>query len=254
MARMSTGANPPAQKWTEAVFWSVLLTATFVLCLEFVGLRAGFESAAVVGLSCWLVKKTTLPFSFKRITIMGFWYVTYLAMIFLPAFFVFSDQEGPYRSRYLFAVHSVLVTVPLGWLLAKWFCRFRERENERFFLGNVVDIGRKSRTRFTYWVLLLLSLMLMILYIRSVETIPLFFLLRHPGDYVQVALLREDSFKLLNSPFAYAFALIRSVIFPLLVMVSLGFYLHTRKKTWRNLFIGTLAAALFYCSLSVAKA
>ena len=133
---------------------------------------------------------------------MGFWYLTYLAMIFLPAFFVFSDQEGPYRARYLFAVHSVLITVPLGWLLAKSLCRFRNYENERFFLGNVVDTGYSKRTSFLYWVLLIPSLMLMALYIRSVGTIPLFFLLRHPGDYMQVALLREDSFKLLDSPFA----------------------------------------------------
>jgi len=175
-------------------------------------------------------------------------------MIFLPAFFVFADQEGPYRVSYLFAVHSALITVPAGWLLAKWVCRFHEPENERYFIGNVVDTGYIKRTRLDYLVLLIPSLMLMILYIRSVGSIPLFFLLRNPGDYMQIALLREDSFKLLDSPYIYAFALARSVFFPLLVMVSFGFYIQTRRKMWRNLFIGTVAAALFYCSLSVAKA
>ncbi len=200
MAPFSIGTNPSAQRWTEAVCWSVLLTATFVLCLEFVGVWAGFESAAVVGLSWWLVRKTTQPFNFKRVTIMGFWYLTYMAMIFLPAFFVFADQEGPYRSRYLFAVHSVLITVPAGWLLAKWFCRFREHENERYFLRSIVGTGHRKRTKFAYWVLLIPSLMLVALYIRSVGTIPLFFLVRHPGDYMQAELLREDSFKLLTAP------------------------------------------------------
>ena len=74
------------------------------------------------------------------------------------------------------------------------------------------------------------------------------------GEQVKVALLREESFKFLDSPLLYVFYILRSVIFPLLVILSLGFYLHTGAKLWRNLFVGTLAAALFYCSLSVAKA
>jgi oligosaccharide repeat unit polymerase len=253
MDKLNASVSTPPGRWIEAVCWLALVTAAFFLCREFVGLMAGVESAVVVGLSWWLVRKTTQPFNFKRLTIMGFWYLTYMAMIFLPAFFVFADQEGPYRSRYLFAVHSVPITVPVGWLLANWFCHFHEHENERYFLRDVVHTGQRIRTKSAYWILLIPSLILMILYVRSVGTIPLFFLLTHPGDYMQVALLREDSFKLLDSPYTYAFALVRSVMFPLLVMVSFGFYLQTRSKRWRNLFIGTLAAAVFYCSLSVAK-
>ena len=176
MAPLSIGTNPSAQRWTEAVCRPVVLTATFVLCLEFVGVWAGFESAAVVGLSRWLVRKTTQPFNFKRVTIMGFWYLTYMAMIFLPAFFVFADQEGPYRSRYLFAVHSVLITVPAGWLLAKWFCRFREHENERYFLRSIVGTGHRKRTKFAYWVLLIPSLMRWHFTSVPLEPFPSFFL------------------------------------------------------------------------------
>lgn len=254
MAQSSTVATVAAGSRTSAVFWLLLLAVTFILCCEFVGVGAACASGTTLVLSWWLVRKTTELFNFRRVTITGFWYLTYLAMIFLPAFFVFSDEEGPYRARYLFAVHSALITVPAGWLLAKWFCRFHNGENERYFIGNLVDTSQRKRTRLAYWVLLILSLMLMILYIRSVGTIPLFFLLKNPGDYMQIALLREDSFKLLNSPYVYGFALARSVFFPLLVMVSFGFYIQTRSKMWRNLFIGTVAAAVFYCSLSVAKA
>jgi hypothetical protein len=86
-----------------------------------------------------------------------------------------------------------------------------------------------------------------------VDTIPLLYLWRNPGDFWQLALLREDSFKLMDSPFLYAFYVLRSVVFPFLVIVSLGMYLQTKTKLWRNLFVGTTAAAVFYCSLSAAK-
>src|SRR5437667_2141567 len=168
MAQSRKEATVPPETRTSAAFWLLLLTATFVLCREFVGLGAAFASGAALALSWWLVRKTTAPFNFRRITITSFWYLTYLAMIFLPAFFVFADQEGPFRARYLFAVHTVLVTVPLGWLLAKWFCRLREGENERYFSGVIADTARRKRTKSAYWVLLIPSLVLMILYIRSV--------------------------------------------------------------------------------------
>jgi oligosaccharide repeat unit polymerase len=238
----------------DVLCWFLVLATTFVLCSESVGIRAGWESTIVVGMSWWLVRKTTAPFNFRRVMITSFWYLTYLGMIFLPAFFVFAVQEDPYRSRYLFAVHTVLVTVPIGWLLANWVCRFRQYENERFFSMEIADTTNRRRVKRIYLFLLVPSIVLTIIYVHSVETIPLFYLLRNPGEYLQIALLREDSFKLLDSPFLYAFALVRSVLFPILVMVSFGAYLQTRKRIWRSLFIGTLVVAVFYCSLSVAKA
>jgi oligosaccharide repeat unit polymerase len=236
------------------VGWFCLLTCcTFILSYKFVGPGAALGSSAVVALSLWLTNKTTPVFDFRRVTIVGFWYLTYLAMIFLPAFFVFDDQEGPYRARFLFAVHTALITVPLGCLLANSICRFRPSETEDFFRGSTVEAKDPDRLRRIYSLLLVLSVLLAILYIRAVDTIPLFYLSRNPGEYLQVALLREDSFKFLDSPLLYVFSVLRSVIFPFLVILSLGFYLQTRKKLWRNLFVGTLTVAVFYCSLSVAK-
>jgi len=254
MAQQGTTTSGLTAKRINNLCWFLVLVATLALCSEYVGLGAGWESTMVLGVSWWLVSKTTAPFNFRRAMITGFWYVTYLAMIFIPAFFVFADQEDPYRSRYLFAVHSVLLTVPTGWLLASWFCRFRKYENSRFFLGEMAKTANQRHLKTSYLFLLFSAIMLTIIYVRSVGIIPVFYLLRNPGEYLEIAVLREDSFKLLDSPFLYAFALVRSLVFPMLVMVSFGSYLQTRKRVWRILFIGTLAAALFYCSLSVAKA
>src|SRR6516164_6226032 len=231
----------------------LLVIITFVVCVEYLGFKQALGSGIVIALSLWLTKKSTPLFNFRRVTIVNFWYLTYLTMIFLPAFIVFADQACPYRPRFLFAVHTALITVPVGCLSANAFCRFRRLETEQFFRAKIVPINNPKRLRTFYLFLLIPSIFLSVIYIRSIDTIPLFYLWRNPGEYLQVALLREDSFKLLDSPLLYVFYVLRSVVFPFLVIVSLGVYIQTRKKLWRNLFIGTTAIALFYCSLSAAK-
>src|SRR2546425_2280032 len=39
----------------------------------------------------------------------SFFFLSYLVMIYLPAFIVYADQPGPYRDAYLVAVLSVLI-------------------------------------------------------------------------------------------------------------------------------------------------
>lgn len=254
MVRLIPAHNHDAVARRKRFACFFLLTAgTFILGYSFVGLAAALGSSVVVATSLWLTNKTIPLFDFTRVTIVSFWYLTYLAMIFIPAFFVFDDQEGPYRARFLFAVHTALITVPLGCLLANSFCKFQQSETEAFFRLSTLEARNPGRVRRVYLVLLVVSVLLSIIYIRTVDTIPLFYLWKNPGEYLQVALLREESFKFLDSPLLYVFYILRSVIFPLLVILSLGFYLHTGAKLWRNLFVGTLAAALFYCSLSAAK-
>lgn len=231
---------------------AVLLTAAIIseVCA---GITWAMISTLVVLMSLVLIEKYCDLFNLRRVTIFSFWYLTYLAMIFFPGFFVFADQEGPYRARFLFAVHTVLITVPVGCLLASWYWGFRKSETEHFFQAEMLPVLNTKRLKTAYFFLLVPSILLTIAYVRSVDTIPLFYLWKNPGAYMQIAALREDSFKLLDSPFAYAFYVLRSVMYPFLVILSLGVYLQTKQKLWRNLFVVTLIFSLFYCSLSVAK-
>jgi len=68
-------------------------------------------------------------------------------------------------------------------------------------------------------------------------------------------LLREDSFKLLDSPLKYIYALARGVGFPLLILISFGAVLRKRNNTkWRTMFLISLTMGIFFASLSLAKA
>jgi oligosaccharide repeat unit polymerase len=240
--------------WLARLGWPIVLVAAFVTAIFTANLSIALLSCLVLLCSCLLVRESVDLFNMRAITIPSFWYLTYLAMILLPAFFVFADQEGPYRARYLLAVESVLITVPLGWQLANFQFHFRKPEIEKYFLSPVTATDFSGRFYFRFNILIVVAIAFTFIYMKEVETIPLFYLLRNPGEYLQLALLREDSFKLLNSRLFYCYYILRQLLYPFLIVVSLGCYLRGRQKKWLALFIFCTLLGLFYNSLTLAKA
>jgi len=230
------------------------IVGTFVLADWVADPYIATLTCVVLGLSLRLATKSCYIFDLRRVGITSFWYLTYLAMIFLPAFIVYFDQPGLFRDRYLFAVESVLLTVPLGWWFATWIWCFSREEIDSFFQSPVVDDVPDRTLLLRCWLFLTACLLLMGAYVIEVKTLPLFYLIKHPGDAAELALLREDSFKLLNSPLSHAYYWVREVFFPLLVAVSLAGYLHLRGRKWLFTFAVASTAGLAFAAFSLAKA
>jgi len=237
----------------ERIGWGLIIAGTFVLATNVVNVRIATASCMVLWFSYLLNHATTRIFCFQRVTIMSFWYWSYLAMIFIPAFCVYADQGGPSRETYLLAVESVLLSVPLGALVISRVLRFGLREEELFFRMPPCASRSGPRLIRLYKFLLLVAFGLTAFYLTEVKTIPLLYLIQHPGEHLQLALLREDALKLLDSNFSYAYGILGGVLFPFLILISLGFYLHTKRKPWRRLFLLSLFAGIFYASLTIAK-
>jgi len=230
-----------------------MCASTFWLAQEMADTGIAIVSCLILVLSWALVRRSCYFFHLRRMTITGFWYFSYLAMIFFPAFVVYSDQEGPYRGPYLFAVESVLITVPLGWWLASACSGFRVEEIDLFFEQPVERVTADSRLLGRCWVLLGICFVLTVAYMFDVETIPLFYLLRNPGAFMEAALLREEAFKLLNSPLTYFYYITRGLLYPLIILVALGSYLGSRQRKWLIAFLVAAGGGLFFAALSVAK-
>jgi hypothetical protein len=83
-------------------------------------------------------------------------------------------------------------------------------------------------------------------------------MLAHPGSAETTAVLREESFKLLEpwGPLAYTYAWLRGMILPFLSMIALGSLMHvpSRRAFWLSMLIISLGLATFFAALSVAKA
>jgi oligosaccharide repeat unit polymerase len=83
--------------------------------------------------------------------------------------------------------------------------------------------------------------------------IPLLDLIRNPGAAAARVGLREESFKLLDSPLIYVYDVLRRVGFPFLICVALGWYLVSRRRRWLLLFLLTGGVGLVYAALTAAK-
>lgn len=232
----------------------LLLLGLYLLAASQIETLPALGVAITVAVSLLIATKRLDLLNISRITLSSFWYITYLIMIFVPAFFVYGNNPGPARSAFLFAVTSVLITGPIGWWLADVIFDHKKQETDQFYRSPIStgDLDKKRHRRFV--MLLVAAISLTVAYVSEVRTIPLFYLIKNPGDYVELTTLREESFKLLTSPLSYFYAMNRSLLYPFLIAASAGFALTTRTRSWRFLFALSAGMGLFFSSLSIAKA
>lgn len=210
-------------------------------------------SGFILIFSCILMHRSVRLFHFRRLTIPGFWYLTYLAMIYIPSFFVYYDVQGRSRHIYLFAVHSVLLTVPFGMIIVNRIRNFQPVEIHRYFEKPLKEyaVGLHHFTLIGLGVVMALGLVAM--HVSEMGTIPLFYMIQNPGDALVTSLLRENALKLLNSPFTYFYTLLINVGYPFLILTTLGYFLITRQFKWFVLFCIAASSGLLYMALGTAK-
>jgi len=234
--------------------WVLLFVVVAWLSAASGGATLAAISTAILAVSALLIQYVCNPFDPHRLTIQGIWYAAYIATNMIPAYVVFADHPGPFRVRYLFSVLSVLVITPLGMVVTNCLMGGRKSQADKFFQSQIAASQiTPGLTRAFKW-LLASVLLFTILYVVEVPSIPLLHLLRAPDDYWELVLLREESFKLLDSRFYYVYYLLKMLLYPFCVMLSLGAYLATRARKWLVMFAITFAGGLFYNSLTLAKA
>lgn len=237
--------------------WVVAASLLSVLLLE--ASPTENRSIIVVGTvilvgSVLVMQKTNNLFDLRRPTIPGVWYLAYVGLIFLPSFGVFNSKSGPYRYTYLISVASALVMVPLGILLANALFTFKREEIRRYYDTPLQDgdesDGRMPRFMFA----LLLAIGLTVAwFIEQDGPIPIQYMFTHPGEAGQLATLRDASFKLLDSPIRHLYHLTRDFLYPMIILVALGNYRHSRRGIWALLFIVSLALGMMFATVNVAR-
>jgi oligosaccharide repeat unit polymerase len=210
-------------------------------------------SGVLIAASLWMMQRLVGLFNLKQLTIPGFFYYIYLGIILIPGFFVFNEEATPSRWRFLFGIESVIVTVPVGIWLANLILDFRRQDTSNYFRQplEVESLGGSAKR--LYLAFLALAVVLVLINLWETPTVPLFFLIRNPGEAMAAALLREDSFKLLKSHFTYAYFVLRGTVFPFLIMVAFGRYRQQRQNLWWRLFLVSLFLGVFYAAITIEK-
>jgi oligosaccharide repeat unit polymerase len=216
--------------------------------------RPDFVAAvAAIIVGGWIVARVS-GIGLRQLTVPGVWYFSYLATTIIPAMFLAATTDTPYVAPFMFAVIVSLFTVPLGMLLVNAATGFGRRHVEAFFQAPVEQRAPRAPEIGAYLILLAVSLALAAGYLVETPVIPVLFLLRNPGSAAILVGLREESFKLLDSPFVYFYDVARHVMFPFVIALSLGYYLITRRIIWLVLFLLSALVGLFYAAASAAKA
>ena len=217
--------------------------------------RVVLVSLAVLGFSLLTMHLVTGVFSVRRLTIPAVFFWFFLVRIYFPSLWVYLNETHPRRELYFVAVQSAMLLIPLGALTASIVLGVRRHQANQYFAKAMGKTSGEG-VRLTYGLLMVMGLALMVVHIVQVPTVPLIYLVLHPGQFYEIAVLREASFKTLAlpTPFLYLFGWNRDIFLPLACMIALGQYRLTESKLWRIRFVLSLAVALFYALFSGAKA
>lgn len=239
----------------ELSFQFVLLTLGLLvlpLCLWLLSPLV-LGTGLLIAISLCLMQRLVGLFNFRQLTIPGFFFLLYLAIILVPGLVIFDEEVTLSRNRFLVGVESVLLTVPLGIWVANLCLDFRRQETLNYFQRSVVPDRAGPSAQRTYVILMGMALALVLINLWETPVVPLWYLLRNPGDFLTAAMLREDAFKLLNSKFTYAYYVLRGTILPFLIMVAFGRYRTYPQSVWKKLFLVSFCLGVFYAAITIEK-
>lgn len=208
---------------------------------------------AVFILSCYIMNRLIDVFNLRRLTIPGFWFVSYCLMIFIPSMFVSFQHQGIYMYTYIFAVGSVLVTAPLGIATANMIFGFKKKEIGAYYRQPVQKTIPNIHFKVRYLLFVCFALAFSVLYIWELPVLPIRVLLSDPGETAIIKGLRENAHTLLNSRFTYVYYVLRGFLYPFLISIAFGCYLVCKEKKWLIAFLVMLGIGFFYAIITTAK-
>lgn len=211
-------------------------------------------SAVVLVFGCWMMHQAVGLFRLRQLTVPGFCYLVYCVMVFLPALAVYTEQVEPFRTAYIIAVESALLTIPAGVLLVNYFTGFRKAEITGYFKAPMARPVMGPNARKAFLLFFLVALVLCAAHVAQMPTVPMLYMLQHPNaESITIALMREQAVKLLDSPLRYAYEMVAAVFLPFLVLVALGSWLAYRTSQWRALALSTALVAVLYAAMTTAR-
>ncbi len=193
-------------------------------------------------------------FNLDFISIPSIWYFAYAAVIFIPSFWTFYGRSGVYRYYYIYALMSPLATIPLGILLVNVLRKYTPEEIKQYHASAIEDQPKNFMRLMNYALLFIIGTALFCSWcMEQKNSIPLLYLFTHPDKTEDFMMLREYSFKLLDSPLRYFYHLTRDFVFPLLMLVASANYYYSRSRIWLIFLISSVLIGFFYAAANTAK-
>lgn len=226
----------------------------FALALDAALSAERLVTLAYVLASALILQAQGLLLRVRRLAFPPVWWFFFVLLIVLPSGEVARDAPPYAAELYIRGIRASLLCVPFGILAATLVTGFRPREVDAFYERPVTGAVHSERAMVvTFGVLCTAALGLVANFFREVPDVPLFFLIRNPGEAELLGMLREQSFKLLDSAFGYWYDMLRRVFFPFLVSIALLQWWRTGSARWRNFSLAFAAVAFVFAGAATAK-
>ena len=181
--------------------------------------------------------------------------LSFTIFIAIPSIYICSIKKSSAIYPYYFSIVSFYILYPLGLKFGNinWRISVKKMKliEKREFHKDKID------QFFSEILILLLSIGILIFidYLIRVRTIPLFEMIKYPGDYVKLSILREQAYKLLPVTVIerYLFLWERSIIFPIGIISSIFLYSVYKKKNYLYFFIIFSTLGILFNSLTLEK-
>ena len=215
-----------------------------------------------LGIGCLIMQREIKLFSITRPTIPAVFFFTFLVMSYFPSFAVWHNMDGIVISNYILGLFGAVVCVPIGIYIVNKALIYRHEESDKYLFKQVESEGWEDGMYGAHAIILLGVLFVLADYCARSPVIPIFEAFTKTATPDGLVLAREESFKLLDprwggpnsTPLFIIFLFLRTIIFPLLLMTTLGYALKTKATSWRIICGITWFFGIFYAVSSLARA
>jgi len=226
--------NVALSEWNESWYLSASLVAlTFSLVALIVSL---FPSLFDVGL----------------FSLSGFAILFYVLMLLFPAPWIYADFPDLARDTYLKVVVVSLLLTILGMCIFHIFFDDSKITSSKVWLLKEI-LPFKKFDNFYVLSLLMFSLTLLLAYVATVGVLPIVKVFQETSSAHELAIAREDAFKLLDSPLKSPLSFLRNLIFPMVSSVLCIKAMQSQKYVWFSIFVVALIGNIFLASATLEK-
>lgn len=222
--------------------WAVELGIHWIMSGIVVGITL-FVTATVVTIY-WPI------FNIRTFRIPGMFVSAYTLMIILPTPFVYNSHPTSARNIFLFATMLSFICT-LGGIIIVHLVFPKRAFFIYYWLVKPMQTSR-SVTRL-YFFLLLICFGVLILYIRTVGTLPIQQIIQGGSTRLELAQARENALKLVEGRIVYVFELLRNMLFPYIAMLSIAIASTTTKRIWLFIVVISVLGNLLIASATLEK-
>jgi len=181
--------------------------------------------------------------------------VTFTVFISIPSIYVLMIRDHPNESAYFYSILLFYFLFPAGLFVGQLYRRIDLNRMWRILKGEIENVENDNVFYEIIVVIFSISILIFLGYLLRVNEIPLFELLKNPGNSTKFFYMREDALKILQMTKIerYLFHWLRSLFIPFGIIGSLFLFSSYRKQKYKFLFISFFVFGLIINTLTLEK-